>query len=184
MRHALLLLSGLLAACGGGAQTTGGTAPMTAAPLRTGGGNACDAAAQGISGVWRLAEATCGGEAVPMEAPAFEEDLEVSIAWPNYTTISHTFVRKDDKLCRYRVDRRVEPGGAPQRVTETGRWAELAGPQGYAAASAADCPMAPENPLDGELALQAEDLVLTLQSPSFCPGKPWVFRYRRIPCAS
>lgn len=157
---------------------------MTVPPLGGGGGgNACNAAAEGMSGLWRLTGATCGGEAVPMEAPAFEEDLEVSAAWPNYATIAHTFVRKPESLCRYRVDRRVEPGGAPQRVVETGRWAELAGAQGYAPASATECPMTPESPLDGELALAAEDLTLTLQSPSFCPGKAWVFRYRRIPCA-
>ena len=119
-----------------------------------------------------------------MEAPAFEEDIEVAVAWPNYTTIAHTFVKKDDKYCRYRVDRRIEPNGAPQRVVETGRWAELAGAQGFAPASATDCPAAPENPLDGELRLEAESLLLTLQSPSYCPGKPWVFTYRRIPCAA
>jgi hypothetical protein len=183
MRSAFFLV-GLVASCGGSTQTTEGP-PMTASPFLGGGGNACAAAAaeHGIAGLWRLAAATCGDEAVPMEPPALEEELEVSVAWPNYATIAHTFVKKDDKLCRYRVDRRVEPGGAPQRIVETGRWAELAGAQGYAPASATDCPMTPESALDGELSLQAEDLVLRLQSPSFCPGKPWIFRYRRIPCA-
>ncbi len=185
MRSAMLL-STLLAACGGTTTTTvtGGLPPGTAAP--GGAPNVCGAAAgeQGLAGIWRLDGASCGGEPVAMEAPEFEEEMEISVAWPAYATIAHTFVKKDGKLCRYRVDRRVEPGGSPQRVVETGRWAELAGATGYGAAAPADCPMSPEQPLDGELRLEAEALVFTMQSPSFCPGKSWVFRYRRMPCAN
>lgn len=176
---------GLMAACGGGPGATVVQGPPTGG-VPPGGGNVCDAAQaeQGVVGLWRFEGATCGDEQMPMEAPAFEEEIEVSVAWPAYSMISHTFIREGEKLCRFRVDRRVEPGGNPQRVVETGRWAELAGAQGWTPASAEACPSTAEPALDGELRLEAESLLLTLSGPSFCPGKPWVFRYKRIPCAA